>query len=84
MIKESFYLSDESNLERALELTGLSLDELSGITGKFNKNSGRAGQMRGEIIVKFTGEVIVRHHFTKKVLWSGELAPCLENLDERL
>jgi hypothetical protein len=83
MIVSSFYLSDESNIPKALELTGLNLDELSSITGRFARHSHRAGQMRGEVVVKANGQVIIRHHFTKKPLWKGELSVSFEYLDER-
>ena len=84
MIVESFYLSDETNLDRAIELTGLSFDELFGIVGRFTKHSWRSGQMRGEVILKSTGEVVIRHHFTKKALWRGESLAGFEEFDERL
>ena len=67
----SFYLSDSKNITKALELTGLALDELEKLVGYFNKNSHRAGKMRGELICDWNG-VIIRHHFTKKVLWKSE------------
>ena len=81
MIVESFYLSDESNIPKALELTGLSIDELSGLTGRFNKNSHRAGQMRGEIVIYIDGKVVIRNSFTKKSLWESESA--VVDFDER-
>jgi hypothetical protein len=68
---ESFYLSDPDNVPKALELTGLALDELEGIVGYFTKTSHRAGQMRGEVVCGWDG-VLIRHHFTKKVLWRAE------------
>jgi len=72
MIIESFYLSDEANIPRALELTGLSFDELYSIVGRFGKNSWRAGQMRGEVVVYSDGRVRIRHHFNKKKLWESK------------
>jgi hypothetical protein len=72
MIFESFYLSDKNNLSRALDMTGLALDELESIVGYFTKTSWRHGQMRGEVVVKLNGEIVIRHHFTKKKLWKGE------------
>ncbi len=70
MVFESFYLSDVNNIDRALELCDLSIDELEVIVGRFNKNSHRSGQLRGEVIITLTG-VKIRHHFTKKVLWTN-------------
>lgn len=65
---QSFYLSDEQNIDIVLELTELSLDELESIVGRFAKHSHRAGHLRGEIIFDGLG-IVIRHHFTKKVLW---------------
>jgi hypothetical protein len=65
---DSFYLSDNNNLAKAMELTDLSLDELELIVGRFSKNSWRYKQLRGEVIVDKKG-VAIRHHFTKKILW---------------
>ena len=53
MIEQSFYLSDDSNLEQAQDLTCLSLDEIESIVGRFNKASHRSGQLRGELVVYF-------------------------------
>ena len=71
MIERSFYLSDETNLEEAIELTGLDLDELEIIVGRFAKHSHRAGKLRGEVLVMINGSIKIRHHFTKKKLWSS-------------
>jgi len=73
MITESFYLSDEQNIDYALELTELALDELEAIVGRFTKRSHRAGSLRGEVIIKVDGSVIIRHHFHKgRVLWRND------------
>jgi hypothetical protein len=71
MLETQFYLSDEANLKQAQELTGLSLDEIEHVVGRFGNQSSRAGQLKGEVIVVL-GEVKIRHHFTKKVLWTYE------------
>jgi len=63
------YLSDDNNIKKALELTELSIDELESIVGRFAKHSWRAGQLRGELIQDKKGNIIIRHSFTKKVLW---------------
>jgi bacteriocin-like protein len=65
-----FYLSDSSNIPKALDITELSEDELQQIVGFFRSNSIRAGQMRGEVVECIDGNVIIRHHFNKKILWS--------------
>lgn len=65
------YLSDESNVQKALDMLELSLDELEIIVGRFSKISHRAGQLRGEVLEIHNG-LIIRHHFTKKVLWKKQ------------
>lgn len=71
MIIDSFYLSDPSNVDKAIELTDLALDELESIVGKFRSDHYRwPGQMRGELVVKLDGDILIRHHFTKKAIWS--------------
>jgi hypothetical protein len=72
MTLESYYLSDASNLQKALDVTNLAIDELESIVGYFAAHSMRSGQMRGEVLVK-PDTVIIRHHFTKKVLWKADL-----------
>lgn len=69
MIEESFYLSDEANLEKACEVTGLAVDEIEGLVGRFTKTSHRHGSLRGEVLIFLDGKVVIRHHFTRKVLW---------------
>lgn len=71
MIIESFYLSNPDNIKRATKLTDLALDELESIVGKFRSDHYRwPGQMRGELVVKLDGDILIRHHFTKKVIWT--------------
>lgn len=72
MIVESLYLSNIENLNKVQRLTGLALDELESLVGRFNRNSHRAGLLRGELVKKIDGEIILRHHFNKKVLWKKE------------
>lgn len=71
-IKDIFYLSEKTNIQKALKITNLSLDELELIVGRFNKNSTRSGQLRGEIVQKLDDSITIRHHFTKKILWVSE------------
>lgn len=68
---ESFYLSEVENIEKALAITGLALDELEGLVGRFTKTSSRAGLLRGEVVSDIEG-VYIRHHFTKKILWRSD------------
>lgn len=69
MIEEKFYLSEKGNLERAMWLTDLSQDEIEAIVGRFAKHSSRSGKLRGEVLILIDGQVVIRHHFNKKVLW---------------
>jgi len=68
MKDKSFYLSNKNNLDRAFKLTELSLDEIETVVGRFTKNSWRSGELRGEVVIK-PNNIVIRHHFTKKVLW---------------
>lgn len=72
MIAESFYLSEDMNLDRAKDLTGLALDEIEAVVGRFSKTSNRSGSLRGEVVIHVDGSVSIRHHFNKKVLWSSD------------
>lgn len=69
IISDTFYLSNEENIDQALDITDLCLDEIETIVGRFTKTSNRSGQLRGEVVEYVDGKVIIRHHFTKKVLW---------------
>jgi hypothetical protein len=71
MIKNSFYLSDERNIEKTLDLTELSMDELEQLVGRFKKHSHRHNKLRGEVVEYFDGSIEIRHHFTKKRLWTS-------------
>ena len=71
MIVENFYLSDDSNLNRAKRVTDLSLDEIEHLVGRFAKHSIRSGKLRGEVIIYVDGQVEIRHHFTKKTIWKS-------------
>lgn len=66
----SYYLSDENNLHRAQEDTGLCVDEIESIVGRFANHSWRKGLLRGEVVV-YVNKVVIRHHFNKKKLWEG-------------
>lgn len=69
VVDYTFYLSEPSNIPKALELCELSYDEVKQIVGVFTKRSQWANQLRGEVCVGFEDDVIIRHHFTKKILW---------------
>jgi len=69
MIEYSCYLSDENNVPFVMEETELSFDEIEEIVGRFAKHSRRAGQLHGEYVRMVDGTQLIRHDFTKKVLW---------------
>lgn len=72
MIEEQFYLTEPGSLDRLIELTDLADDEVEGIVKRFRKDHWRfAGKLKGEVLVYMDGSVTIRHHFTKKKLWSN-------------
>jgi hypothetical protein len=72
MIEQSFYLSDPNNIEYASDITGLSLDEIEYIVGRFRKNSIRAGMLKGKVVVYINGSVSIRASFGNKLLWTKD------------
>lgn len=75
MILEQYYLSEPHSIQKAEGLTGLSHDEIEHIVGRFKTDHWRfAGKLKGELLLKSSGQVIIRHHFTKKVLWKDEVS----------
>lgn len=72
LIVKTLYLSDSKNLNTVSNLIDISVDEIKTIVGIFNKNSSRAGLVRGEFVEYHDGKMILRHHFTKKVLWTND------------
>lgn len=68
----NLYLSNTDTLDTVMELTGLDMDELEHVVGRFKSHSTRAGQLRGELFMLNDGSYGIRHHFTKKVLWTME------------
>lgn len=70
MILERYYLSEPHSLQKAKGLIGLSQDEIEHIVGRFKADHWRfPGKLKGELLLKSSGQIIIRHHFTKKVLW---------------
>ena len=64
------YLSDDTAIDYVLEATGLSLNEVELIVGRFKDNHHAwPNKLKGEYIETIYGDKIIRHHFTKKVLW---------------
>jgi hypothetical protein len=68
MIIDQYYVNTAPI--RAQIDTGLAADELEAITGRFAKNHNLRGHLRGEVVIYADGNVAIRHHFTKKVLWT--------------
>jgi len=73
MIKEQFYLTEKHSISRLKKLTVLDSYEIEHIVGRFKSNHWRfAGMLMGEVSVYFNGLVEIRHHFSKKLLWSSD------------
>lgn len=70
-IIEQYYLSDEENLQVAIDYTGMDADEIETIVGRFAPHSNRAGQLRGELVIFADDTIAIRHQFSKKILWSN-------------
>ena len=64
-----FYIN--TDVDRAMEVTGLALDELESIVGRFGKQSHRKGLLRGKIVVD-CDKVQIRKCFGNKLLWEKE------------
>jgi hypothetical protein len=71
MIQEIFYIN--TDIDKALELTELAMDELESVVGRFANHSHRAGLLRGKLIVYPTGEIEIRKCFGNKLLWKKEV-----------
>lgn len=72
MIETTAYLSDPKQVDCVLSATGLSIDELESIVGRFKEDHWRwPNQLKGEVIFYVDGTVRIRHHFTKKTMWKG-------------
>ena len=63
---EYFYINE--NEERACELTGLALDEIESVVGRFGAQPTRKGLLRGKIVVK-EDVIQIRKCFGNKLLW---------------
>ena len=67
---QEFFINEFTN--RALEATGLALDELEHVVGRFGKQSSRAGMLRGRIRIYATGKVEIRKCFGSQLLWTNQ------------
>ncbi len=70
MEKDKFYINDHEDL--ACEVTGLALDEIEEVVGRFGPQSHRKGMLRGKIVIKDDGKVQIRKCFGNKLLWESE------------
>ena len=64
-----FYINENPDL--ACDLTGLAIDELESVVGKFASHSARKGLLRGKVVVTDT-QVQIRKCFGNKLLWYKE------------
>ena len=69
------YLSE--NPEYVTDTTGLAVDELEALVGRFGHQSCRAGKLRGELREYADGTLIVYNNFARKniprgKIWSNE------------
>lgn len=69
------YLSEQPDY--VLRTTGLALDELEEIVGRFGKTSMREGKLRGELREYADGRLEIYNNFNRKgrprgVVWSNE------------
>lgn len=72
MESEIFYINEDE--DRACEVTGLALDEIEAVVGRFGPQSLRQGLLRGKVVVCVDGRVQIRKCFGNKLLWEmGEL-----------
>ena len=69
MIEQSFYINTDLSL--ALKVTGLALDELEEVVGRFTSRSHRAGLLKGKIVIRMDGSVQIRKCFGNKLLWKS-------------
>lgn len=63
----TFYVNENPDL--ACDITGLAIDELESVVGRFAAHSHRAGLLRGKIVVTDT-QVQIRKCFGNKLLWA--------------
>jgi len=66
------YLSDDTKLDYIMSVTGLSLDELEHVVGRFDNHAKFGNSLKGELYQTNDGDFVIKHHFSKKVLWSNK------------
>jgi hypothetical protein len=67
---EQFYINEDE--DRACEVTGLALDEIETVVGRFGQQSSRQGMLRGKVVVTLDGKVQIRKCFGDKLLWESD------------
>ena len=72
MNKTTYYLSNTENISLVLNKTELAEDELEHLVKRFKKNSSRAGQLRGKLVLYDCGKIEIRTSFGNKLLWRKE------------
>jgi hypothetical protein len=66
----SYYLTEPGAVEDLLSKTSLSHDEVESIVGRFKKDHWQfPSLLKGEVMIRYDGEVAIRHHFTKQIIW---------------
>lgn len=69
-MNEFYYIN--TDIDRALLETGLALDELEALVGRFAAHSSRAGLLRGKVAYAACGAIEIRKCFGNKLLWQSE------------
>lgn len=64
-----FYINENEQL--ACEITGLALDEIESIVGRFGNHSKRKGLLRGKIVISEDDTIQIRKCFGNKLLWKS-------------
>lgn len=64
------YINEDEQL--ACDVTGLSLDEIETVVGRFKKHSMRAGLLRGKVVETNSGLIQIRTCFGNKLLWTRD------------
>jgi hypothetical protein len=72
IVEDSFYLSEDGNIDRLLQMCELSSDEVEEIVGRFRSDHYRfANKLKGEVLIGMDGSLEIRHHFKKNTLWKN-------------
>lgn len=69
MVVEQYYINTRPI--QAQSDTGLAVDELESIVGRFRRGHKFQGHLRGQVYIYVDGGIEIRHHFNKKILWKS-------------